>query len=167
VLGRAQNALQPNVGSSSAARPPPGAPDSGGWGWGRDTGRNIRARVSWKVAVEEIHQDCNVQDDAPDDYYDCVLPDAGGPIVLPVTEETRNHDREDETQDDLNCCGTPTVERHGDESWNNHGPANLLDRFNGATVGLRHRPRQVSRKSALSRALSSSLSREALAAQSH
>ena len=102
----------------------------------------------WQVAVEEIDKNRNVQDDAPDDGYDGVFPHARSSVVLPVSEETRNHDGEDETQDDLKCCGAPTVERHGDEPGDDHRAANPLERYNEAPVGLRNGPRPVLRKSA-------------------
>jgi hypothetical protein len=108
--------------------------------------------MPWQVVVEEKGKNRKVQDDAPDDCQDSVLPHARGSVVLPVPEEARNHDREGQTQHELNGGGAPTVERHGNEPRNDHRSASPSNRYNGATVGLRIGPRTDLRESPQSRA---------------
>src|SRR5580658_2564407 len=90
--------LQLRGGGSPADRPRPCASDSRRWDGSRNTCRSIGARMPWQVIVEEIGKNRKVQDDAPDDCQDSVLPHARGSVVLPVPEEARNHDREGQTQ---------------------------------------------------------------------
>ena len=89
--------------------------------------------MPWQIAVNEVGEDREVKDNAPHDRDRDVLPDTGGPHILPITEEAGESDREPEAEGDLQMGGLATIERGGDQSRQDHDRTEVERNHDDAT----------------------------------